>query len=443
MSDKGTRLDGESDKDEELVFEDDTLTWGVVARVYGVGESRKQTRATTSRVRSKNSTSNTLHLINEEEEDIEGFKSVDEDDEDIDLLVVDVEVHHFTISPDVLGYLRSHLTLRGGSLGAWRWRSHALTSFQGFPSTSSSHLGELPQGGLVVKRLRSYLVRRRPSSLTEVGWEQILLMGLPEGGCSNWRTAICLLACSKVRATAGFKVGGSNMATSLRVTRRTIVVERHDVGVVEWSSLGRLKVTIGHLVYQLGARLSTTANNFRKRATWLCGRLVDFCSEVVSGISGVPEGSATEGHHLDQGWVPPRERVPKAQQQLITSWKVTSACGSPIPSNPQAVQRWVGNDLTMSATSTPLGCFLLEIGQDEGTPPEEGVTQRGYQSASLHEVLHMETQAPAQSQCLRVFKSAEGAREYLPCRGSSRALRALRVLKSTSGHCGPRSRSPI
>ena len=93
------RLDGESDEDEELVFEDDTLTWGAVARASGVGESSKQTRATTSRVRSKGSTStsNTIHLIDEEdvdseetEEDAEGYKSGDEN-EDVDLLVVDVE----------------------------------------------------------------------------------------------------------------------------------------------------------------------------------------------------------------------------------------------------------------------------------------------------------------------------------------------------------------
>ncbi|GFZ00364.1 hAT dimerization domain-containing protein [Actinidia rufa] len=93
------RLDGESDEDEELVFEDDTLTWGAVARASGVGERSKQTRATTSRIRSKGSTStsNTIHLMDEEEagseeteEDAEGYKSGDED-EDLDLLVVDVE----------------------------------------------------------------------------------------------------------------------------------------------------------------------------------------------------------------------------------------------------------------------------------------------------------------------------------------------------------------
>ncbi|GFY83309.1 hypothetical protein Acr_03g0000830 [Actinidia rufa] len=92
-------LDGESDEDEELVFEDDTLTWGAVARASGVGESSKQTRTTTSRVRSKGSTSisNTIHLIDEEDtsseetEDAEEYKSNGEDDEDVDLLVVDVE----------------------------------------------------------------------------------------------------------------------------------------------------------------------------------------------------------------------------------------------------------------------------------------------------------------------------------------------------------------
>ncbi|GFZ01654.1 hypothetical protein Acr_15g0002630 [Actinidia rufa] len=68
-------------------------------RASGVGERSKQTRATTSRIRSKGSTStsNTIHLMDEEEagseeteEDAEGYKSGDED-EDVDLLVVDVE----------------------------------------------------------------------------------------------------------------------------------------------------------------------------------------------------------------------------------------------------------------------------------------------------------------------------------------------------------------
>ncbi|GFZ11863.1 isopropylmalate dehydrogenase 2 [Actinidia rufa] len=65
-------------------------------RASGVRESGKQTRATTSRVRSTGSTStlNTIHLIDEEEagseeteEDAEGYKSGDED-EDVDLLVM-------------------------------------------------------------------------------------------------------------------------------------------------------------------------------------------------------------------------------------------------------------------------------------------------------------------------------------------------------------------
>ncbi|GFS35803.1 hypothetical protein Acr_00g0042150 [Actinidia rufa] len=92
------RLDGESDENEELVFEDDALTWGVVARASGVRESSKQTRATTSRIRSKGSTStlNTIHLIDEEEagsektEDADEYKYGDKA-EDVDLLVVDVE----------------------------------------------------------------------------------------------------------------------------------------------------------------------------------------------------------------------------------------------------------------------------------------------------------------------------------------------------------------
>ncbi|GFY96833.1 hAT dimerization domain-containing protein [Actinidia rufa] len=75
-------------------------TYGVVARASGVEESIKQTRATTSRVQSKDftSTSNTIHLIDEEdatsedtEEKAKGYKSSGKDDEDADLLVVDIE----------------------------------------------------------------------------------------------------------------------------------------------------------------------------------------------------------------------------------------------------------------------------------------------------------------------------------------------------------------
>jgi hypothetical protein len=96
------RMDGESDEDDEPVFEDDTLTWSDVARASGVRESNKTTRATTSRARantSKGSTSTPLQMIDEEEvdseeteeeEDEEGYKSGDGgEDEELDLLSVD------------------------------------------------------------------------------------------------------------------------------------------------------------------------------------------------------------------------------------------------------------------------------------------------------------------------------------------------------------------
>ena len=39
-------MDGESDNEDELVFDDDILTWGVVARASGVEEEAYRTRST-------------------------------------------------------------------------------------------------------------------------------------------------------------------------------------------------------------------------------------------------------------------------------------------------------------------------------------------------------------------------------------------------------------
>ena len=65
------------------MFDDDTLTWVKVVRTSEVGEISKQTRATTSRIPSKDSTSTSLQLIDEEKagyekpkEDAERYKSV-------------------------------------------------------------------------------------------------------------------------------------------------------------------------------------------------------------------------------------------------------------------------------------------------------------------------------------------------------------------------------
>ena len=78
-------VDGESD--EELVFENDTLTWGAVARTYGVRESSKQTKATTSKVDQRVLLLHQMQFIwlmkkrhfEETEEDAEEYKSGGED----------------------------------------------------------------------------------------------------------------------------------------------------------------------------------------------------------------------------------------------------------------------------------------------------------------------------------------------------------------------------
>ncbi|GMP71042.1 hypothetical protein CsSME_00029614 [Camellia sinensis var. sinensis] len=98
------RMDGESDEDNEPVFDDDDgLTWATVARASGVEESSHTSRATSSRSKaqpriSKSSTLTPLQLIDEEEagsddteeEDVEGYKSTD-GEEDNSLLAIDVE----------------------------------------------------------------------------------------------------------------------------------------------------------------------------------------------------------------------------------------------------------------------------------------------------------------------------------------------------------------
>ncbi|RWR87921.1 hypothetical protein CKAN_01688500 [Cinnamomum micranthum f. kanehirae] len=95
------RIDRELDEDDELVFDDDILTWGDIATASGVGESSQRTRVTsTSRARATprdSKSSNVLQLEDEEEagsetdeEDVDGYKSNDEE-EDSDLLGADVE----------------------------------------------------------------------------------------------------------------------------------------------------------------------------------------------------------------------------------------------------------------------------------------------------------------------------------------------------------------
>ena len=88
------RIDRKLDEDDELVFDDDILTWADVATASGVGESSQRTSATsTSRARATprvTRSSNVLQLVNEEEagleetngEDVDGYKSNDEEDYD-------------------------------------------------------------------------------------------------------------------------------------------------------------------------------------------------------------------------------------------------------------------------------------------------------------------------------------------------------------------------
>jgi hypothetical protein len=90
-------LDGESDEDNEAVFGDTSLTWGDVARASGAGESSNATRSTT---RARARATNPIDIIDEEEtnseeteeeEDEEGYKSADEDEEDVDLLGIEID----------------------------------------------------------------------------------------------------------------------------------------------------------------------------------------------------------------------------------------------------------------------------------------------------------------------------------------------------------------
>ncbi|GMP56541.1 hypothetical protein CsSME_00020983 [Camellia sinensis var. sinensis] len=99
------RTDGEEDEDNDNVFDDENLMWRDVARASGVRERNKRTRSTTSktpsssRARPRGSrSSNARQLIDEEEadseeteeEDVEGYKSNDEE-EDYELRTVDIE----------------------------------------------------------------------------------------------------------------------------------------------------------------------------------------------------------------------------------------------------------------------------------------------------------------------------------------------------------------
>ncbi|KAL5982913.1 hypothetical protein ACLOJK_016992 [Asimina triloba] len=79
-------MEGESDAEDDYVFEDDSLTWGDVARATGVEEPTHCVRST-STTRSSNfvsssSSVNQIEIEDEEseEEDVEGYKFDDDAD---------------------------------------------------------------------------------------------------------------------------------------------------------------------------------------------------------------------------------------------------------------------------------------------------------------------------------------------------------------------------
>ncbi|XP_059629981.1 uncharacterized protein LOC132272936 [Cornus florida] len=85
-------MDEDVDAENELVFEDNSLTWGAVARATGVGDSSHNLRSRSAPRATKKTTpscSSSLRIIDddeanseetEEEEDAEGYKSFDGDD---------------------------------------------------------------------------------------------------------------------------------------------------------------------------------------------------------------------------------------------------------------------------------------------------------------------------------------------------------------------------
>ena len=87
------RLDDDSEVDDELVFDDDSLTWGDVSRAVGAKEPSFYSRASTSRPKtivSCSSSSTTqrkqvnLDDFDLEEEDTDGYKSNEGLNEDED-----------------------------------------------------------------------------------------------------------------------------------------------------------------------------------------------------------------------------------------------------------------------------------------------------------------------------------------------------------------------
>lgn len=77
-------MGGDGDAENELVFGDDTLTWGDVANVVGAGESIRYTRQKTTakkKAYSRPSSSKTRNIIEDEEEEIDDVESEEEEEE--------------------------------------------------------------------------------------------------------------------------------------------------------------------------------------------------------------------------------------------------------------------------------------------------------------------------------------------------------------------------
>lgn len=83
------RMDADTDEDNELVFGDDNLTWGEVARASGATESSQRTRSTPSTRVAPRFARSTTGLVDEEgiisdeaeEEDTEGYESKDNEED--------------------------------------------------------------------------------------------------------------------------------------------------------------------------------------------------------------------------------------------------------------------------------------------------------------------------------------------------------------------------
>ncbi|CAL5394818.1 unnamed protein product [Camellia sinensis] len=158
---------------EELVFEDDTLTWDDVARAAGVEESSQRTRSTRAIERgcstSKSAARPRLQLIDEEEsisdggeeEDAEGYAEANDNEEEVHLLDI----------IDVLEFIPSHVAVVFDHDGTRRIVEHE-TMFQDCLSISIEWHGlnntGIPFGHSSVSSKQSFVAKEGLNFLIEV-----------------------------------------------------------------------------------------------------------------------------------------------------------------------------------------------------------------------------------------------------------------------------------